>query len=776
MKKREFLGCIAALSVTLHVSAQDWTLSGNSISGSEWFGADGSSTVPLQIRHDANYRIEWYTDAIRRMLLRETATYTLGSFPGQVKDGSLLICPKVDNFTPAGPFSLLHLAAYEDNSQEASYRPWMNIGVTFTGNMDHSYVGQKPTEKDYTDMVVHWSDNPGEALKDRLRFIFTSGHDQLASTGAQSEEGLEAMRIFPARFDEAYVGIGDFYAANLGDPLYVQEPTERVDIVNGRLRVRDLPGASTPDTYRIAVVDNAAYPSDQRGVVKAADVQQVLVQDCEWTMIPGPFVNHVYTAVGTTPSSSCPDDIDAVGVGVDLLATAPWAKFNVNSSMYYPVAQEIRNTNTASGKIGLRTQLTGGAGNSTAIVASTTQGTANGSASIAVDANATGSGLNNGNQNIGLRALVSGGTTTSRGVYAVSNGGANTGYGGEFIAHDAAAFSVGALGYVDGGTSRTGLDGYGIGGTFTSGVAGRAEIAYCNACWPATLAADYVGVRGRARRTDDVTTIVGVYGQAAVPTSVTTGAWAGWFDGDVNVNGSGVYSGTWTVSDQSLKTNVESISGAMDLIAQLQPKTYDFDIVNHPAINLQDGLQRGFIAQELEQVLPELVKEVTYGGRADSTGTEVMPGETVKAVNYIGLIPVMVAAMQEQTARIAQLEQQLASCCTSGMILQGPDAASGQAEGTQDMPAFGAERALRIVPNPFVDRTTLYFSLERAGRAQLLVNSADGRDLRVLSEAQREPGDYQHEWDTTGLAPGVYYVTLLLDGEPAVKRAVKVQR
>jgi hypothetical protein len=68
----------------------------------------------------------------------------------------------------------------------------------------------------------------------------------------------------------------------------------------------------------------------------------------------------------------------------------------------------------------------------------------------------------------------------------------------------------------------------------------------------------------------------------------------------------------------------------------------------------------------------------------------------------------------------------------------------------------------------------LRYTLERAGRAQLLVNSGDGRHLRVLSEAQLEAGEYQHVWNTAHLAPGVYYVTLLLDGEPLAKRAVKL--
>ena len=77
----------------------------------------------------------------------------------------------------------LHLAEGKgDNSQDIGYRPWMRNGVSLTGNADQGYMGQKYTYehpqdygsgelKDYTDLVLQWSDNPGKELKDRMRFI-----------------------------------------------------------------------------------------------------------------------------------------------------------------------------------------------------------------------------------------------------------------------------------------------------------------------------------------------------------------------------------------------------------------------------------------------------------------------------------------------------------------------------------------------------------------------------------------------------------------------------
>ncbi|MBK8499535.1 MAG: hypothetical protein IPL52_12165 [Flavobacteriales bacterium] len=59
---------------------------------------------------------------------------------------------------------------------------------------------------------------------------------------------------------------------------------------------------------------------------------------------------------------------------------------------------------------------------------------------------------------------------------------------------------------------------------------------------------------------------------------------------------------------------------------------------------------------------------------------------------------------------------------------------------------------------------------------QLIANSADGKQLSVLHEAAMEAGAYQLVWDTNALQPGMYYLTLLLDGQPVVKKAVKVGR
>ena len=182
----------------------------------------------------------------------------------------------------------------------------------------------------------------------------------------------------------------------------------------------------------------------------------------------------------------------------------------------------------------------------------------------------------------------------------------------------------------------------------------------------------------------------------------------------------------------------------------------------------------GFVAQEVQAVLPGIVRSFHQPARFDSLCAEIAPSFNYMGVNYTEVIPLLVAGMQQQQAQIDQLQAQLDACCVSPSD-DGTRSSRGSAP-DEDSLTPTQKRLLRIAPNPFTDRTTLYCTLERAGRMQLLANSSDGRDLRMLSEGQREAGEFQYEWSTEHLAPGVYYVTLLLDGEPVVKRAVKVGR
>lgn len=125
-------------------------------------------------------------------------------------------------------------------------------------------------------------------------------------------------------------------------------------------------------------------------------------------------------------------------------------------------------------------------------------------------------------------------------------------------------------------------------------------------------------------------------------------SYAGYFKGRVHIDGSGTYTGTWSQgSDSVIKENVNTIKNALLLISNLKPCTFNFKTNDYPSLNLPDGNQYGMIAQDVEQMLPELVEEYTTPEEKDTSGNIISPELTLKALNYTGLIPITIQAVKE---------------------------------------------------------------------------------------------------------------------------------
>ncbi len=131
--------------------------------------------------------------------------------------------------------------------------------------------------------------------------------------------------------------------------------------------------------------------------------------------------------------------------------------------------------------------------------------------------------------------------------------------------------------------------------------------------------------------------------------------YAGYFSG--NLHYTGTLSGP---SDKNLKENIQPMEQSLSKIMQLKVSTFNFvELEREKQLNLPEGKQIGLIAQELEQIYPELVtKEVhAYDLNEGKEGVkkDVRKLE-YKGINYIGLVPVLTKSIQEQQVMI--LEQQ----------------------------------------------------------------------------------------------------------------------
>ena len=96
-------------------------------------------------------------------------------------------------------------------------------------------------------------------------------------------------------------------------------------------------------------------------------------------------------------------------------------------------------------------------------------------------------------------------------------------------------------------------------------------------------------------------------------------------------------SGWQNGSDISLKENIEDITYGLDTVKLLRPRKFD-----RKGAPEEEKAEVGFIAQEVESIIPELISE------AGTTPT--------KGMNYGALTSVLVKAIQELEARVKELE------------------------------------------------------------------------------------------------------------------------
>jgi hypothetical protein len=134
-----------------------------------------------------------------------------------------------------------------------------------------------------------------------------------------------------------------------------------------------------------------------------------------------------------------------------------------------------------------------------------------------------------------------------------------------------------------------------------------------------------------------------------------TSAWAGYFNGDVAVTGSVI-----NPSDRKFKTNISKLTEATSVLRQLKPVEYDYkEKYTEKGINLPKGHQYGFIAQDLEKVLPNSVASSTIHLNPDREKGEENEFEEFLGINYISIIPILTQALKEQDDRILELEKKI---------------------------------------------------------------------------------------------------------------------
>jgi len=126
---------------------------------------------------------------------------------------------------------------------------------------------------------------------------------------------------------------------------------------------------------------------------------------------------------------------------------------------------------------------------------------------------------------------------------------------------------------------------------------------------------------------------------------------------------------TWaTSSDERVKENIVAHPEALPIVNQLQPRQFNFK----SDYRADNPTETGFIAQEFEAVIPSAVTTLEReeweieAATTDEEGNELTPAvmdglDEFKVLNTSCLLPLLVKAVQEQSAIIDELKQQVNS-------------------------------------------------------------------------------------------------------------------
>lgn len=238
---------------------------------------------------------------------------------------------------------------------------------------------------------------------------------------------------------------------------------------------------------------------------------------------------------------------------------------------------------------------------------------------------------------------------------------------------------------------------------------------------------------------------IGVYGNS----TANGGAWAGYFDGDVKVNGSGWVTGTWIWSDKRFKTNIKPLENVTDRIKKLSGYTYNFNTDAFKKNNFDKNEQIGFIAQELKEVFPQLVKEDTKG---------------FLAVNYEGMVPVLLQAFKEQAEQNATQQQQIDEL--KAMVNAMAGKTNSETKVGTTTPVTLSDKNIVVlnqnVPNPFAESTVISYNIPADFlRAQVIFTNESGVVIKAIDI--KEKGQGTLSVFANDLSHGMYSYTLIVD-------------
>jgi hypothetical protein len=718
--------------------------------------------------------------------------------------------------------SLLHIGTDWFPNAATGVRDWQNLGMTVMAGSQHLFLGMRekdclnfPNGRTSTvtplptigaqekDAVLNWGDNyqpchPINSSQTNLCFIFTS-HGAAFGTGvctstneANSNYGLEIMRLSPGlnntvvpRFYGS-VGIGPAFT-DTNEPqamLHINSPgTDEASMqisqnannsgTLGGLTIGLLPGSQSHARFMLThqnadmqfhTLSSSSFaqrmvikgsgnigmgtntPGNEVEIATTNTAQPYFPFNSTWGSSGLRFTNLTATntpipsgTFGINPGEALTVDINGDVVKTNIFGSAvplgnqctltpnpllseyeiPTNSFNFNftgdgnntDKVSFGLACGTMTGSGYDGKVniatGFATEVTGSFANGVVVTCSSST-----------------------QGNSAISGFAYNGSSWNSGVGGVSLGGGVGSWGGGFYAQGGSALNIG-------------VSGTGYGGN-------------------ALQAQTYLSLGSPSAN-------IGVYGRSG--SGVVREDFAGFFDGDLYVNGHNSFTGmVWATSDQMFKTNIDTIPNALQTIHLLQPKTFFMDTANIYGMRFDSERQYGVIAQQAQSVLPAIVHNLRKPPMIDTLGNITKPGVSYKAVNYTALIAIMLRGIQQLSEQVNQQSQQISDlkqCTGCGNESQ------GRKMGSNTQPDYQMDVTLKDLsiiilnqndPNPMKEHCVITYDIPVDFKvAQIVFKTVDGRIIKAVDITQKGKG--QLNVFASDLSNGIYSYYLMLDGQ-----------
>lgn len=253
--------------------------------------------------------------------------------------------------------------------------------------------------------------------------------------------------------------------------------------------------------------------------------------------------------------------------------------------------------------------------------------------------------------------------------------------------------------------------------------------------------------------------------------------------------------GYYQTSDQSLKNNVKPILNASEMIKNLNGKSYFWNQEYIKEAKLDNHRHYGFMAQEVEKVVPEAVVKDEKGRYA---------------VDYSSIIPVLVESQKLvlkdieslKSAKISQsaketsllmyeneqmkseitrlksdnemmkekfalLEKTIAQLCESGC--EGLKKSNEGMNHATDLPVL-----YQSIPNPTDDVALINYALvSENSQAEIVIQMQEGKVIETI-QLDRKAGNGSVKVSLGNLAKGTYLYSLVIDGKVIDTKRIQI--